>query len=711
MGAEELLEILSRAGPHTSEQAPLVAVRARQRRSATSVSLRSSIHLYGAYVHRWSRGPESGKSGRRDLCAARRRIWVMRADRYRRIGAGAVVVVALTVAACGDDRAGDPGSAGPVEGRPDHGEWRKLPPPAGARAAGLSNLAAVRVGDRVVVVAGGSYRHDWRVNALVYDLSQRDGGAWPPARGGWGWTTTDMPQRGGMSVVAAGGEAIVWGGATNAAPPLDGRGARYDPVSGRWRSTATAPIGPRAVHSAVWTGERMIVWGGTSGSYRPRRTQNLLSDGAAYDPRHDRWQTIPDGPLRPRSGHAAVWTGSRMIVWGGEVAGRPRSAGLLARDGASYDPARRTWKPIADAPLRWMPGSQAFWTGEQMVVWNGVRAAAYRPGDDRWEPNRWVRWRDPPLGIRRPGAVAAWTGEELLVWGGPPAGCRSGECVPRDDRGRPVESIAGAALNPRSGRWRPLPAAPLKSRDRHVVVGLGGGSAFVWGGCCRGSRQLADGAVYQPGPFVSADVRRDLAATCRAIDAQPTVVRCPGWLPAPARRDGAPAFLVGHRDIDDSKCGYLTELHLRGGQPGGPPADPSRYPFHVWFGGHCAPFPMRADDGRWPPVPNRTSYLGLVGVAPGITGGLSRERLVRPRVVARTSVRGRAALILAVEPFPRGGIHGGHYAIVWNEGGDGYAISFHGIGGDRGLDPTPREVRVLIRAAASMRGPAGSGDQ
>ena len=616
---------------------------------------------------------------------------------------GVALCGASALVACAGDPTGDPGRARAVQGRLDHGEWRKLPPVVGARAAGLSGLAAVRVGDRVVVVAGGSYA--WRrVAALVYDARRRDRAISPPARRGWSWAPPAPLRvpRGGMSVVAGGDEAIVWGGATKAAPALDGRGARYDPLRGRWQRVAPAPIAPRAFHSAVWTGARMIVWGGTGAPYLPGHKRRLLADGAAYDPRRDRWRAIPTGPLRPRSGQVAVWTGSRMIVWGGEVAGRHRSAGLLARDGASYDPARRTWRPIAGAPLRWMPGTHAFWTGEQMVVWNGARAAAFRPADRRWEPNRWIRWPDPPAGVRRPGTEAAWTGEELLVWGGPPAGCRSGECVPRDDRGMPVEPLVGAALDPRTGRWRPLPAVPLAPRDRHVAVGLGGGRAFVWGGCCRGSRQLADGAVYRPGRLVPADAGRDLAVTCRAIDAPRTAVRCPAWLAAPPRRDGAPAFHVGNRDIDGSACGYLTELHPRPGPPGrSPPA--GRYPFHVWFGGRCRPLPIEADDGRWPPAPDRASYLGLVGVAPATRDGRRGERLVRPHVVAMTSVRGHSALVLAVAPFPRGGLHGGHYAVVWNEGGDGYALSLHHPGGDQGLDPTPAEIRQLLRAAASMR--------
>lgn len=47
-----------------------------------------------------------------------------------------------------------------------------------------------------------------------------------------------------------------------------------------------------------------------------------------------RWRAIARSPLAGRFGHVAVWTGERMLVWGGSGRGR-RSLG----DGASYDPA------------------------------------------------------------------------------------------------------------------------------------------------------------------------------------------------------------------------------------------------------------------------------------------------------------------------------------------------------------------------------------
>jgi hypothetical protein len=255
----------------------------------------------------------------------------------------------------------------------------------------------------------------------------------------------------------------------------------------------------------------------------------------------------------------------------------------------------------------------------------------------------------------------------------------------------------GVAYNPRSSRrWRLLPRSPLTPRDRHAVVGLGAGRFMVWGGCCAGSRQRSNGALYLPGPLVAADVGRELAKSCGLIEAT-AVVRCPTWLPAPPSRDGRPAFHVAKADFDGSDCAYLTELHhLR-------VDDFAVHPYHVWFGGRCRPFDLRRTRGRWPPRPNPRDYLALVVSAPEQPGQRRPPGLSRPRIVGTTSVRGGRALVLAVDPFPRGGLHGGHYVLVFNQGGDGYMVSLHYPGGDRGRPPTLAQLRALTRSAASMR--------
>jgi hypothetical protein len=105
----------------------------------------------------------------------------------------------------------------------------------------------------------------------------------------------------------------------------------------------------------------MIVWGGASES-------GVLGDGAIYDPATDSWSAMePEGAPSPRSLHTAVWTGQEMIVWGG-------GSHLGLNDGGHYDPVGDTWTPTAasGAPSARYAHS-AIWTGEEMIVWGGLQ--------------------------------------------------------------------------------------------------------------------------------------------------------------------------------------------------------------------------------------------------------------------------------------------------------------------------------------------------
>jgi hypothetical protein len=73
-----------------------------------------------------------------------------------------------------------------------------------------------------------------------------------------------------------------------------------------------APDG-RVSHTAVWTGSEMIVWGGDT-----CLVGCDVNTGGRYNPSTDSWTATsianaPDG----RHYHMAVWTGTEMIVWGG----------------------------------------------------------------------------------------------------------------------------------------------------------------------------------------------------------------------------------------------------------------------------------------------------------------------------------------------------------------------------------------------------------
>jgi hypothetical protein len=71
----------------------------------------------------------------------------------------------------------------------------------------------------------------------------------------------------------------------------------------------------RSGHTAVWTGNEMIVWGG-HGDFD--LLTYYFNTGARYDPSTNSWTatSIVNAP-EGRYHHTAVWTGNEMIVWGG----------------------------------------------------------------------------------------------------------------------------------------------------------------------------------------------------------------------------------------------------------------------------------------------------------------------------------------------------------------------------------------------------------
>lgn len=87
-----------------------------------------------------------------------------------------------------------------------------------------------------------------------------------------------------------------------------------------WHPIATAPIPGRLGAGVVWTGHRMIVWGGVSGTYG----KEARRDGAIYDPVADRWHRIRSAPagVIGGGGQGAAWTGKRAVFWAGNSRAR-----------------------------------------------------------------------------------------------------------------------------------------------------------------------------------------------------------------------------------------------------------------------------------------------------------------------------------------------------------------------------------------------------
>ena len=350
----------------------------------------------------------------------------------------------------------------------------------------------------------------WTGNLMVlwgwYDANgtfQAKGARYDPVTDSWSPTSeigSPPSPRAGYTLVWTGNSMIVWGGRDHLGTFLNS-GSRYDPLADAWMPTSPfdAPDG-RVDHSAVWTGSVMVVWGGftTAGGF-----SELLNTGGRYDPSTGRWDPTsltgaPDG----RTGHTAVWTGSRMIVWGG-------SSYTRLNTGGRYDPSADRWDPmsLAGAPDGRVDHS-AVWTGSRMIVWGGNAdpltgihtrtGGRYDPSSDAWLATSTF---GAPSG--RDHHTATWLNDRMLVWGGGGS--------PPD----PPVLLGGGLYDPSSDSWdsASIENAPPPMRF-HVALSLGD-SMLVRG------RDFAyhaiSGGLYFPGA-IDSDADEDGASLCDDCD-------------------------------------------------------------------------------------------------------------------------------------------------------------------------------------------------
>ncbi|MFZ3065308.1 MAG: kelch repeat-containing protein [Nitrospirota bacterium] len=161
------------------------------------------------------------------------------------------------------------------------------------------------------------------------------GGRYNPTTDSWSATTTTgaPTARYYHTAVynATGTEMIVWGG-------YDGSnnvnsGGKYNPSTDSWSATSTtnAPSA-RSVHTAVWSGTEMIIWSGCSDI----NCSSYVNTGGRYNPTTDLWSaTSTTNAPTARYIHTAVWTGTQMIVWGGKSSS---SATSSLNTGGRYTP-------------------------------------------------------------------------------------------------------------------------------------------------------------------------------------------------------------------------------------------------------------------------------------------------------------------------------------------------------------------------------------
>jgi Tol biopolymer transport system component/N-acetylneuraminic acid mutarotase len=238
------------------------------------------------------------------------------------------------------------------------------------------------------------------------------------------------------------------------APPTPPPVPASDPFAslpGGW-TELPAPPEIRCCSVDAWTGTELLIWGGEVGF-----GDESLDTGWRYDAKAGEWRPMPPSPLGARSQAAGVWTGSELLVWGGADfrTDYPYDA---YDDGAAFDPATDRWRVLPPAPL---DGRQplAVWTGEEMIVWGAtgrsqrrVDGAAYDPQANAWRPIA-----DAPIELTD--ATASWTGEEMIVFGAALHGGNEAES----------RTAIGAAYDPANDSWRQIADSELDTNANTSV--------------------------------------------------------------------------------------------------------------------------------------------------------------------------------------------------------------------------------------------------
>jgi N-acetylneuraminic acid mutarotase len=274
------------------------------------------------------------------------------------------------------------------------------------------------------------------------------------------------------------------------------------------------------------------------------------------------WASMAKAPIAGRSAHAAVWTGSAMIVAFGVG-----DEGALA-DGARYEPKSDTWTALAPSPLsaRFMPIATAI-PGGAFVAF-GASLSGPRPADAAiWtEASGWSALPAPPIAGRTSAAIVA-TDHEVIVWGG------------ETDGGFVAD---GARFDLATRAWSKISPSPLSARAFHRGE-LSGTQMIVYGGIDSAGKILDDSASYD----LATDTWKQLAV--------------PASISGRADAAAAGGFIYGGRAIPDGEDGCP---HAR--------VDGLRYRAGVFEAIPAAPLTPRADSAAWS---NGAAFFVLGGFA------------------------------------------------------------------------------------------------
>jgi N-acetylneuraminic acid mutarotase len=236
------------------------------------------------------------------------------------------------------------------------------------------------------------------------------------------WTRgPDLPEVNNHGVAAAhDGVIYLFGGQTDPQTAYVDTVYALDTRQGegaRWVEKARMPTKRSAGAAVVHNGKIYVVGG------RPPRGHDV----AAYDPKADTWETLPDLPSQ-RNHIAAELIAGKVHVFGGRLGGGFMSNKTSAHE--VFDPATRQWS-VAAPMLRPRSGINSAMAYGCVHLWGGEEEEGVFPDHDVYDPRRdtWSKLPDMPIPFHGVTGATFAGGLIYVTGGGTQVGGNSGSLL------------------------------------------------------------------------------------------------------------------------------------------------------------------------------------------------------------------------------------------------------------------------------------------
>jgi hypothetical protein len=168
-------------------------------------------------------------------------------------------------------------------------------------------------------------------------------------------------------------------------------GKIYDFTKDAWSRTVSNinPPASRYHNQTILAGNNIIIWGGCSADYSAGNYKIAdaycspsLNTGNIYNIPSNTWTPMSINANTPsgRAEFAMVWTGEKVIVWGGRYNTSGSTNYTYYQTGAIYNPSTNTWEKAtstAFAPSARSGNIIAKWTGTEMSITGGSYGTDY----------------------------------------------------------------------------------------------------------------------------------------------------------------------------------------------------------------------------------------------------------------------------------------------------------------------------------------------